>query len=316
MSPTTSSLRDSTTLFEIAPNKFISHSKLKELLPTVDTALWFAKVYKFDYHKVGLLLDTLFKSSVLDALRDGDHSTELQDYLDATVPDHILAEAKPDFVDTPPPGEVLPQLWEQAEVEVARSIQEVGDKLAATLSKLPSKEGRMLFQTMARMNANRPTLGVHKATIQHQAVPDVLVILDDSGSMNETTIRAIIDDVVALSWKANAHLVLVSNTARHWEPGSYDVDGVLQRGEYGGTHYEELAPLFDKDWGTVVTIADYDSSIDAKRALAKAKGRIGKLLDISLVDRTTFLAECVGQLADKVEPLMIARNVINRYSYY
>lgn len=313
MSLTTSSLRDSTTLFEIAPNKFISIQKLKDWLPTVELALWFAKVYKLDYTKVSSLLDTLFHSTVIEALRDGNHSLELQDYLVDTVPDEVWEQVKPDFVDTPPPGEVLPQLWAAAEIEVAKSIQEVGDKLASTLEKLPSKEGRMLFQTMARMNANRPTLGVHKAVIQHQAVPDVLVILDDSGSMTEPTIREIIDDVVALSWKANAHLALVSNTARHWEPGTYNVDDVLKQAEYGGTYYETLAPLFERSWGTVVSIADYDSSRDARRVLGQCKGRIGTVLDISLVNQPTFLSECVGQLADEVRPLMVARGILRGF---
>ena len=86
---------------------------------------------------------------------------------------------------------------------------------------------------------------------------------------------------------------------------------VLAKAEYGGTHYEQLKPLFDQSWGTVITIADYDSSPSAMKTLANCKGHIGQVLDISLVSRTTFLAECVGQLADEVRPLMLAQGIIN-----
>ena len=77
-----------------------------------------------------------------------------------------------------------------------------------------------------------------------------------------TRSRTIVEDVVALSWEADAHLAIVSNTCTHWFPGEYSVSAVLNAAEYGGTHYEELAPLFENyDWGVVITIADYDSSV-------------------------------------------------------
>ena len=124
--------------------------------------------------------------------------------------------------------------------------------------------------------------------------------------MSETTVRAIVEDVVALGYKANAHLAIVSETATVWEPGNYGVQDVLKVAEYGGTYYEKLAPLFNKDWGTVITIADYDSSQDAYRYIgANCKGRIGQVLDLSLVNRPTYLAEVVGQLAHSVEPLLV-----------
>jgi hypothetical protein len=73
-----------------------------------------------------------------------------------------------------------------------------------------------------------------------------------------------------------------------------------------GTHYETLTPLMKRDWGTVITIADYDSSQSAKNHLRdNAFGRIGQVLDLSLVNRPTYLAECVGQFADKVTPLLV-----------
>lgn len=305
---------DRLDLFEVEPNRFISVAMLKEWLPTVEVALFFAMTYRLDWCRLGALLRVLFDSPVIQALTDGDHSVELQDYLVEVVPEDIQMNIAMSS-DAPPPAEVLPQLWEAALVEVASSIQEVADKLKGTLELLPSKQGAMVFSAMAVMNSKRPTIGDFKARVAHPPVPDVLVILDVSGSMTEETIRAIVGDVVSLSWTANAYLAIVSDSAFCWTPGSYSVDDVLARAEYWGTHYEQLAPLFDRDWGVVVTIADYDSSNSAKSVLSTCPGRVEKVLDISLVGRPTFLAECVGQLAKEVRPLMVARNIISNSWY-
>src|SRR5690606_17979403 len=171
---------------------------------------------------------------------------------------------------------------------------------------MPSKEGSMVFQTLMKVNRQRPSVGVYEAGIRHSITPDTLVILDVSGSMSEHTVKTLMPDVVAMSWKANAYLAIVSNSTYIWEPGTYNVSDVLDRAEYGGTRYETLAPLFERDWGNVITVADYDSAMSAKHHLAKQPGRIGKVFDLSLVNRPTFLAECVGQLADSVEPLLVA----------
>ena len=309
----TRSVNEEVQLFELGSDKHIPVAALRRTLTTVEMALFFGKVYDLDAYALGKLLDLLFDTTVIAAIMEGDHSMELQDYLVEFVPEDVVREkvVQKDPKDVPD-SEVLAQLWKMAEVEVAKSIKTVADKLVGALSRLPSKEGQMVFQTMAQMNHRRSTIGVHKATIKHQVVPDVLVILDVSGSMTANTISAIIGDVVALSWKANAHLAIVSRHTFLWEPGSYDVECVLAKAEYGGTCYETLAPLFERDWGTVVTIADYDSSKGAKQAIARAAtGRIGQVLDISLVNQPTFLAECVGQLADEVTPLLISRGVIS-----
>jgi hypothetical protein len=109
-----------------------------------------------------------------------------------------------------------------------------------------------------------------------------------------------------MSYMANAHLAIVSSTTTHWEPGAYDSAAVLREAEFGGTHYETLKSLLDRDWGVVVTVADYDSSPSAKSVLSRCHGTIDQVLDISLVNRPTFLAECVGQLAAEVKPLLVA----------
>lgn len=311
MSQSTSSSSNDMTLFEVKPDIYLSAGTLRRHLPTVELALFFAKVYQLDYTKLGRLLRMLFDTPVVQALTEGSHSVELQDYLVETVPTEILAEMQQFTSEPMPSSEVLVQLWKSLEVEVAKSIQEVANKLAGTLHLLPSKEGDMLFASMAKINRLRPTVGVYGAHIRHAPVPEVLVVLDVSGSMTEETIEAIIGDVVAMSYNANASLAVVSNSAFLWAPGGYSVKDVLAKAEYGGTHYEQLKPLFDQSWGTVITIADYDSSPSAMKTLANCKGHIGQVLDISLVSRTTFLAECVGQLADEVRPLMLAQGIIH-----
>ena len=59
-----------------------------------------------------------------------------------------------------------------------------------------------------------------------------------------------------------------------------------------------------------MSIADYDSSPAALRAFANVKGRIGEVFDISLVNRPTFLGQVLGTIADKVTPVLIAKDEV------
>ena len=298
-------------IIEIKPGKRFSVGLLERLLPDVETALFFGKVYDLDYRQLSNVLSTVLHTPVAEALFGEGvyHSVDLQSYLVdiCDVQPGIQANTLR-FDDSVPIGELLPAVWESLEVEVAASIKAVAEKLESVVDMLPGKNGEMLFKSMMTLNAKRPTLGDHKAYIHHAPQKENLLILDVSGSMNSSTISRIIGDVVALSYKANAHMAIVSNWVDYWTPGSYGVDDVLAKATYGGTHYETLAPLFDRDWGTVITIADYDSSYDAKAPVAARPGRIDMVLDISLVSRPTFLAEVVGQLAAEVRPLLVANS--------
>lgn len=311
MTSSNKSLRSSLDLVEVKPGKHFSLQVLKDLLPDVKTILFFGKAYKLDYVQLSALMSKLLHSDLAVALFEGNHSIELQDYIvDDLMPGFPpdVEHGDPVFDPEVPGGEILPEIWEQLEVVVAESIQKVADKLSDVIGLLPGKQGSMVFNHMLTLNRQRPVLGNYQAQVKHAHQRENLLILDVSGSMTEYTIRKIIQDVVALSWKADAHMAIVSNTCTYWTPGSYSVDEVLRNAEYGGTQYEMLAPLFDRDWGTVITVADYDSSRDAKRVLADCVGRIDQVLDISLVNRPTYLAECVGQLADEVRPLLIANS--------
>ena len=302
---TSQELKDSLTLFEISPGKKASIQTLAFLLTDVETVLFFAKAYKMTADRLTELLYQLFKTPLLAALRDGGHSEDLQDYIVGIVP-NILQIAPKAFVKAPAKTELTEALWENIDVTIAKSIQDVADNLGDVLDALPGKTGTMVFKTLNTVNRRRPTIGDYRAKIHHAPAANQLVIFDVSGSMSEGTVRAIAPEVVALSWKANATLAIVSNTCRVWDPGTFTVNDVLREAEYGGTHYETLVQLMQRDWGTVITIADYDSSPSSKNYLRdNAFGKIGQVLDLSLVNRPTFLAECVGQFADKVTPLLV-----------
>lgn len=297
-------------VIEIKPGLKFSHALLKEMLPDVETIFFFGKVYNLDHIQVSNLLKKLVNSDLSDALFNGSHSEELQDYLldlsEAAADYGSVSDGDVTFEADVPHGEILPEMWKSLEIDIASSIGEVAEKLAKTVGMLPGKQGSMVFKSMMQMNRLRPTMGVHKATIEHARQAANLVILDVSSSMSRNTVARIVDDVVALSYMADAHFAVVSDTTTTWEPGSYSVDDVMRAAEFMGTHYETLQPLLNRDWGTVICIADYDSSASAKASLAKyCTGSIELVLDISLVSRPTYLAECVGQLAKEVRPMLV-----------
>jgi hypothetical protein len=294
----------------IGTNRAFVDSALKDALPDVESALWFAKALDFTASERSDLLAALFNSSdVIDALvNEGNaHSTELQDYLLELGYEADIEEGNVRFSTDVPQGEILPEVWESLQLTIADSIKEVCEALGGTIGRMPGKEGRMLMQSMMMMNAKRPILGDYKAKVQHESQVPNLWILDVSGSMTESTVRALVDEVVAGAYLANAHLAVVSDTTTFWGPGEYDSTTVLDVAEFSGTHYETLAPLFDQDWGVVVTIADFDSSPSALSAFRQAKGRVHEVFDISLVAQPTFLSQVIGVVANKVTPVMIAR---------
>lgn len=294
------------------PTKF-----LKDNLPDVETVLFFAKVYDLYPQEVASLLYVCVPSPTVEALtaQAGDHSLSLQDFLveefqnsDGSwyYPDLEFLEAVPG-AKAPVNAEVLPEVWKSIELTIAKSISEVAKTISTTIEHMPGRTGEMVFKTLAKVNARRPTIGDYRAGFKHEQVKRVLVVFDVSGSMSEPTVRTIVDDVVGLAYEANASLAIVSNSCTFYPAGGFSTAQVLNDAEYMGTHYEMLVPLFtDQDWDAVVTIADYDSSPSSQAALRRCNGRIGQLFDVSLVNRSTFLAECLSPLADEVRPLLIA----------
>lgn len=308
-------IHHSTEVTTFANGKSFPTKFLTDALPDVETVLFFAKVYELEAQDVSNLLSVCVPTPVVQALTSeaASHSTSLQDYLieefmddgEWVYPDLAYLEAMPGAA-APVQAEVLPEVWKNIELVIADSIRQVASTIHGTIEHMPHRTGEMVFQTMAKVNARRPTIGDYRAGFKHEQVKKLLVVFDVSGSMSEPTVRTIVDDVVGLAYEANASLAIVSNTCTFYPAGGFNTAQVLHDAEYGGTQYEMLVPLFqDQDWDAVVTIADYDSSPAARTALARCKGKIGQLFDVSLVDRSTFLAECLAPLAAEVRPLLI-----------
>ena len=225
---TSAEVSASLELVEIKPGVKFSKKILSEILPDIETLLFFCKLYDMDHVQVTELLRLLFRTSLVDALTGGSHSTDLQSYvvdLAYQAPNVEVGDCT--FEPVPPSGEILPEIWKDLETTVAKSIKDVAAKLESVVTALPGKQGKMMLQSMMVMNRKRPTIGDYKAKIHHDPIKENLLVLDVSGSMSESTIRQIINDVVALSYEANAHMAVVSNTTTYWTPGSYSVDDVL-----------------------------------------------------------------------------------------
>lgn len=297
---------------QIKPGVGFTRQRLTEMIPDTEMLLFVAKLYDLDKDQLSAFMYARFGTSdvVTSLLGEAEHhSQELQTYLVEIGYEDLIERGLAAQAPRPPHAEILPEVWKSMEIEIATSIKEVAEKLGSVIGHMPGKKGRMVMESMMVMNAKRPTVGDHRAKVKHAGAPDNLVVLDVSGSMSEGTVRTIIDEVVGLAWEANAYLAIVSTTARWWGPGEYDSDTVLQYAQFGGTHYETLAPLFDnRHWGVVVSIADYDSSWGAKEEFEKLTGSIDKVLDISLVNSPTFLSEVLGVIADEVKPILVGND--------
>lgn len=298
-------------LIEIGGRKF-PEKHLKLWCPTVDTAMFMARLFNFSAQERSALLYALFgEYDLVRALtaEGGIHSNELQDvYLEAGC-EEIINSGALKFDDEPiPNGMILPQVLESIQVKIAKAIQDVGDELAEVVYAMPGKKGRMVFDYLRVMNNKRPTIGDYRASIKYASQLPNLCVFDTSGSVDEPTVRTLAPDVVSMGYQANLHLAIVSDSCTYWKPGEYSVETILEAAEYRGTRYNELVPLMNRQWGTVITVADYDSYHDARSAIAACTGSIEQVLDISLVSRPTFLSECLGQIAKDVRPIMVAES--------
>lgn len=295
---------------------------LETLRKTLKSPVWvvrFGLMFGLDARELGALMRLLFpESDIVKALtlEGGDHSGHLQNYVVSLGYDSELFAGVPvSAPEAPDPEEgLIKELFERAEVQIADSLDDLIRGTADAMALMPGKEARMALKELWKVNKKTNSIGTYEAGFEAEEVPENLVIFDVSGSMGEDTVGRTVEEVVAAAVHAKAHLAIVSTHAYNWAPGEYDSKVVLATAEFGGTQYEKLAPLFDRDWGVVLTIADYDSSWSAAQVLKNCPGRIGLLLDISLVSRTTFLAECLAPLADEVRPLMVARSSLT-YQY-
>ena len=301
-------------IIRLSDQTAISVSALRRLLPDINTALFFCKAYKLDNQQVRELLPKLFPDSVLlhSLLAEAaSHSQELQDFLVEVYPTEIqYGEVLPEEEQEPPSETLLAELFREASVTIADNLQVLADKLMTAMDRMPGAAGRMIFTSLARVHRVRGSIGTYEARIDHSRTSRSLVILDVSGSMSWDTVTAILGDVLALTKKADAHLAIVSTNAFLWNPGEATMKAVLDTAEFGGTEYASLIPVLQGTWDTVITIADYDSSRDTKRAIAQdcRSLKIRQLYDMSLVNKPTFLAECLEFAADQTQPLLVCNS--------
>jgi hypothetical protein len=300
----------SLNIVEVAPGRVFPVKWLRKTLKKPVHAVKFAKVFDLTPVELSSLLRLLFPGvDLVQALTQSAqyHSNELQTYIVALGYEHLITDGEPVSDPDLPDDDTLAELFEQARVVVASSMDEVAEQIDLVMGAMPGKQGRMAVKSVLKANRRAlKKLGVDEVQIVHGHHPNNLAVLDCSGSMTEYWVRILAEPVVRMAMEANAHLAIVSSTARVWRPGEYSVESVLDEAEYGGTHYETLAGLFEgKHWGTVVTVADYDSAWGAKEVLAATGGTIDLLLDISLVQRPTFLAECLEPLAKETRPLLV-----------
>jgi hypothetical protein len=306
---------------EVKPGSIYPVDTLKRIIKTPKWAIRFGALKNLDAVQLSSLLRLLFPGTdLIQALtmEGGRHSGHLQSYIVGLGYENLLFDGEVTLTESTQPepeDDMLAELLERFEVVIADDIKQVFDELDDVMIHMPGKQGRMEIKRLLKADKrNRKKIGVAETGVSHTHQRENLVIFDDSGSMGEDTVLRLAHAVKALAMEANAHLVLVSNTARHWKPGEFTVDALRMQAEYGGTHYETLAPLMDRNWGVVVTIADWDSSWGAKEALEDATGSIELLLDISLVSRPTFLAECLEPLAKETRPLLVAKSSLT-YDY-
>lgn len=309
-------------LIQIKPGCVWQVDQLRRILKSPKWVVRFGALKQLDAAQLGTLLRLLFPDSDLVSalsMETGTHSGHLQSYIVSLGYENLLFDGTKFYEDDPFENDrdttLLAELVEKFEVKVADDLSDVLDTLDDSLQHMPGKQGRLEIKSLMKADRrNRKKLGVAEIGVSHRHQRENLVIFDDSASMGRNTCTRIAGAVKRLTMQANAHLVLVSNTARHWRPGEFTTAAVDLEGEFGGTHYETLAPLMDQHWGVVVTIADYDSSWSAKEVLKERSGSIDTLLDISLVDRPTYLAECLNPLAREVRPLLIAKGSLT-YEY-
>jgi len=289
-------------------------STLKKILDTNRRLATFAAHFQLDQYELGSLLRLVRPGvTMVQFLSDSAafHSMELQTYIVGLGFEHDIRAGEIDAPDEVGDDELLVELFEQFRVKVATQIDDFAVEMDAALKSAKPKKAKKVLRRMRKLHKTVTKIGLEELVIERYGQEPVLVILDVSASMGEPLIEAIVEPVVAMAVEADAYLAIVSNTTTWWRPGEFSVASVLAAAEFQGTKYETLKVLLDKDWSTVVTVADYDSSMGAKHAIADCTGKIGQVLDISVVECPTFLSECVGQLAGEVRPLMVAAPAIS-----
>ena len=320
------------------PEKFIGAGVLAEIVTTPKQAMFLIKALGTQVINPALTLGRLFNvldlGSVADYLAMGGHSTELQDWWDANgidfeVPDHetvITANESADIEDEEGDADTLLDLVNNSLVKLPTTITELADELFVdVLSKQPSGQASYVLDHLMQVS-KFGQIGTVKTGLEYQADTKAAIVLDCSGSMGTKLGKAIAESVVRLADTLKCDLILVSSTAVRLPAGTFGVKTVLANWQNQLTLYNQLIPYFrdiSQSYDTVITIADYDSIASHKLAIQQECGaRIQKVYDVCVeyVEdgrgnlRTSFLAECLGQLADEVIPVFVGAKSLDYWS--
>lgn len=311
------------------PEKFVAASTLGGFIRTPKQAMFLVKLLGDEIIDKAACLGRIFNAlnlgSVADAISAGGHSTELQTWLEEAglaipVPDEetvVDDGAGPQDFDADDDLDTLVDLVNTALVKLPASLKELSDGLfLEVLSKQPTGQAHYVLDHVMQVS-KFGQIGTVKTQLEYEVDTNAVLVVDCSGSMGMALGQAIAEPVVRLANDLKCDLILVSTNAVKFPAGTFTVDTVLDNWQNGWTYYNQLIPFFrdiTQSYDAIVTIADYDSHAEHKSQIAReCAARAQVLYDINVqytTDydgniRTSFLAECLGQLADRVVPVFV-----------
>lgn len=327
---------DQSVIIKIAdsPEKYIGAGILSTFVKTPKQAIFLVKMLGAQVwnpaEKLGVIFNALNLGTVADALSEGGHSTELQTWLKEQGIEIPVEQFGEDIVDNGSDEHVadddldtLIDLVNNALVKLPATLQELSDGLFIdVLAQLPTDKAEYVLDHLMQLS-KFGQIGTVKQGLEYQQAARAVVILDDSGSMGTDLGRAIVEPVVRLADSLQCDLILVSSTARRFPAGTFGVATVMQAWENRYTWYNQLIPFFrdvSQSYDIAITIADYDSHSEHKTQIRReCKARIQTVYDVNVQFRqqldgslsTTYLAECLGQLADRVVPVFVGAKGLN-----
>ena len=322
-------------LTDTEPVKYIGANILAEIITKPKQVMFLVKALGDQVinpaETIGRLFRALDLGTVANYLAEGGHSTELQDWWDANgivfpVPEHeavITADEAAVIEDEEGDADTLLDLVNTSLVKLPTTITELADGVFVdVLSKQPSGQANYVMDYLMQVS-KFGQIGTVKTGLEYQADTKAAIVLDCSGNMGRKLGEAIAESVVKLADTLKCDLILVSSTAVRLPAGTFGVKTVLANWQNQLTLYNQLIPHFrdiSQSYDVVITIADYDSiSSHKSQIMQECNARIQQVYDVCVEHtldsngnlRTSFLAECLGQLADNVIPVFVGAPDLN-----
>lgn len=278
-----------------------------------DGMILFGQLYKLNAQQLMHLAQIVYGGeNFVDMLTSGDHSYTLQSYTE-----HIAGELDVEQTITfseektvPERDSLLTELFAAHQVGITSLVVEIADKFSKFLNTLPGHESKLEVMRLNKVNRRTGLPVSQRARIEYSNLLPNLLIIDVSSSQGSALIASIVDNCIDLAVKYDMHLGIVSHIAEWYVPGTYDRDAVMNSPcMNGGTSYKALADIgvASENWGTVVTVADFDGQQYDRDAWHKAGGSVDHVVDISTVTKQSWLSEVVAvQSPNDVQQLVVA----------